>query len=259
MTKKSNSLSKKVCAVKSDKIVIFEQNHKFWTTSADIAEKFKKRHNNVMQAIRNLECSDQFSQLNFKQSKYIKRGKEYNCFFITKDGLAFLAMGFTGKEAATWKEKYINAFNYLIEENEKLRKQIDRHKKDNEWLALRDSNKWRNKDFNEMIGEFQKYAEMSGSQNANRYFSLFNDMVNHNLFTFPKGLKNIPDRLEAYQLSFSDSTKKIIMELIRVGIEKSIHYKEIFIQCKEKVLQIANVLGVTPVPVIAEAQYSLLT
>jgi len=34
---------------------------------------------------------------------------------MTKDGFAFLAMGFTGKKAAAFKEAYINAFNQMAE------------------------------------------------------------------------------------------------------------------------------------------------
>ena len=32
---------------------------------------------------------------------------------ITRDGFAMLAMGFTGKEAARWKEAYISTFNAM--------------------------------------------------------------------------------------------------------------------------------------------------
>ncbi len=33
-----------------------------------------------------------------------------------RDGFAFLCMGFTGKEAAKWKEAYIRAFNWMAEQ-----------------------------------------------------------------------------------------------------------------------------------------------
>ncbi|MGI9701007.1 Rha family transcriptional regulator [Pseudomonas aeruginosa] len=32
---------------------------------------------------------------------------------MTRDGFTFLCMGFTGEEAARWKEAYINAFNKM--------------------------------------------------------------------------------------------------------------------------------------------------
>jgi phage regulator Rha-like protein len=34
-------------------------------------------------------------------------------YYVTRDGFSFLAMGFTGKKAAQWKEKYIAAFNAM--------------------------------------------------------------------------------------------------------------------------------------------------
>ena len=35
---------------------------------------------------------------------------------ITRDGFVYLCMGFTGKQAAKWKEAYIHAFNELERE-----------------------------------------------------------------------------------------------------------------------------------------------
>lgn len=34
-------------------------------------------------------------------------------YYMTRDGFTFLAMGFTGKVAAQFKENYINAFNQM--------------------------------------------------------------------------------------------------------------------------------------------------
>lgn len=41
---------------------------KVTTTSIDVARHFGKRHDNVIQAIRNLECSEAFRLLNFKET-----------------------------------------------------------------------------------------------------------------------------------------------------------------------------------------------
>ena len=47
-------------------------------------------------------------------SSYLSpQNKEFNCFDLTKDGFMFVAMGFTGKESAAWKEKFIGAFNMM--------------------------------------------------------------------------------------------------------------------------------------------------
>lgn len=98
-------------------IVLQEHEGRVTTTSRDIAEKFCKDHKVVLRAIRNLECSDEFNGNNFAPVEYVDaKGEARTEYAMTRDGFAFLAMGFTGKEAAAWKEKYIAAFNALAKQ-----------------------------------------------------------------------------------------------------------------------------------------------
>ncbi len=83
------------------------------TTSTTVAEYFGKQHHHVVQKIEKLECSAEFSTRNFSRVQFEHRGNTYNAYQITRDGFAFLAMGFTGKRAAIFKEHYINAFNVM--------------------------------------------------------------------------------------------------------------------------------------------------
>lgn len=88
------------------------------TTSLKVADSFGKRHADVLRAIERLECSAEFRERNFaftSQPLRMPNGGIRNdtVHAITKDGFVFLAMGFTGKEAAQWKEAYINAFNAM--------------------------------------------------------------------------------------------------------------------------------------------------
>ena len=83
-------------------------------TSLQVAEHFGKRHTHVLRSIRNLQVSEDFSRLNFGPRDYFdERGKVQPMYDITRDGFAMLAMGFTGKEAARWKEAYISTFNAM--------------------------------------------------------------------------------------------------------------------------------------------------
>lgn len=84
------------------------------TTSLKIAEAFGKVHRSVLGTIRHLQCSPEFTEHNFVLSEYVDpTGRKLPMYIITRDGFAFLASGFTGREAAQWKEKYIEAFNQL--------------------------------------------------------------------------------------------------------------------------------------------------
>ncbi|WP_127958045.1 Rha family phage regulatory protein [Serratia microhaemolytica] len=84
------------------------------TSSLAIADYFGKRHDDVLKKIRSLECSPEFTTRNFAVSEYTDpTGRKLPCYQITRDGFAFLAMGFTGKKAAAFKEAYITAFNQM--------------------------------------------------------------------------------------------------------------------------------------------------
>lgn len=86
------------------------------TTSLAISNHFGKKHKDVLKAIHNLECSPDFTERNFAlcyKNNPLQNGKPNPFYEITRDGFVFLCMGFTGAQAAQWKEKYIAAFNAL--------------------------------------------------------------------------------------------------------------------------------------------------
>lgn len=84
------------------------------TTSLQVAQYFGKRHTNVLRAIENLKCTDEFRRLNFEPSSYLnEQGKEQPYYILTRNGFTLLAFGFNGIEAVAWKEKYIHAFEAL--------------------------------------------------------------------------------------------------------------------------------------------------
>ncbi|EFI5871657.1 TPA: peptidase [Escherichia coli] len=88
------------------------------TSSLAVANFFSKRHDDVLKKIRILDCSPEFCARNFAETSILVRQpnggtRKLPCYQITRDGFAFLAMGFTGKRAARFKEAYINAFNLM--------------------------------------------------------------------------------------------------------------------------------------------------
>ncbi|ECA4676437.1 peptidase, partial [Salmonella enterica subsp. enterica serovar Weltevreden] len=88
------------------------------TSSLAVADYFIKRHADVIRKIESLECSTLFRKRNFAFTSISVNQpnggtRKLPCYQITRDGFAFLAMGFTGKRAAQFKEAYINAFNQM--------------------------------------------------------------------------------------------------------------------------------------------------
>lgn len=110
-------------------LLVSREGERIYTTSLKVAEHFHKRHTNVLRAIENLfdgaagqpnfgpadDPSDalilEFRRLNFEPATYLDAQKKPRQMYqLTHDGFAFLAMGFTGGEAAVWKIEFLNAF-----------------------------------------------------------------------------------------------------------------------------------------------------
>ncbi len=84
--------------------------------SLKVAEIFNKDHKNVIRDIRELDCSEEFRELNFEPTEYMSvQGHKKPCYNMTRDGFVFLVMGYRGKKAASFKEAYIKRFNEMEE------------------------------------------------------------------------------------------------------------------------------------------------
>lgn len=94
--------------------LIHQNGERLFVTSLDISNHFGKQHKVVLRAIENLDCSAEFGRRNFAPSSYNNsQNKAQPMYEITRDGFVFLCMGFTGQQAALWKERYIDAFNRM--------------------------------------------------------------------------------------------------------------------------------------------------
>lgn len=98
-------------------VLFLSTNGQPFTTSRAVAERFGKRHDNVIRAIKKLlsEMPDpQFGLLNFEESSYLnEQQKQQPEYRLTHDGFALLAMGFTGTDALAWKIAFLQAFSML--------------------------------------------------------------------------------------------------------------------------------------------------
>ncbi|MDA3046736.1 Rha family transcriptional regulator [Campylobacter sp. VBCF_06 NA8] len=95
--------------------------NQIFTNSLQIAEVFEKRHDNILQMVDKLP-NDDFKGSNFIKGEYIdKKGEIRPLYNLTKDGFMLLVMGFTGTKAYKFKVAFINAFNEMQKELERLR------------------------------------------------------------------------------------------------------------------------------------------
>lgn len=100
--------------------LVRQQGDQLITTSLAISQHFGRKHKDVLRAIEHLDCSQEFARRNFTPCSYSDGNQRQRPMHnITRDGFMFLCMGFTGSQAARWKERYIEAFNTLEREASK--------------------------------------------------------------------------------------------------------------------------------------------
>lgn len=231
-----------------NQILIFDKGDTVWTTSLDVAEKFDRTHKNVLQSINKLECSEEFSRLNFQPSTYKNdRGRNYQMFNMTRDGFTILAMGFTGKEAMAWKEKYITAFNKM--EKELKRRQINQM--NIYWQQQREQGKLTRHMQTDVIQKFVEYAQNQGSKSADKYYMNLTKMENKALFLLEEGLpkpNNLRDLLDTFQLLQLGTADKLVADTLEKGMKLGMPYKDIFQMAKREVEKLADIVGRTPIP-----------
>lgn len=93
---------------------VFADGNTLKTNSRMVADFFGKPHKDVLEKIRKLEVSEEFSRRNFSPREYLDvRGQMQPMYDMTFDGFTFVVMGFTGAKAAAFKEAYIAEFNRM--------------------------------------------------------------------------------------------------------------------------------------------------
>ncbi|MBU5370056.1 Rha family transcriptional regulator [Enterococcus avium] len=89
------------------------------TTSLNLAESFEKEHKNVIQVIeskiQSAENSAHYKKM-FALGSYVdSRGREQKMYYMNRAGWTFIAVGFSGRKADSFKLKYIEAFDQMEE------------------------------------------------------------------------------------------------------------------------------------------------
>lgn len=106
--------------IPKDSYGVFADNHDTARVNSLYVAKFsEKEHKNVLRDIDAILAPDsgfspEFGRLNFEPTSYKdQQNRKQRCYAITRDGFTALAMGFTGKKAAKFKELYIRRFNEM--------------------------------------------------------------------------------------------------------------------------------------------------
>lgn len=235
-------------------VEVYEQGGQLWTTSLIVAERFGKRHDRVLRAISNIrkECSESFSRLNFGEAEYRdEQGKPRPMVALSREGFSMTVMGFTGREAVAWKERFLAAFSAMESRVMQLSRQAERRAR-RDWQQARQGGKEMRRAVVEAIAEFVAYAKGQGSLNADRYYLNITRMTCRELFDCAGGdggqlSQGVRDFLNASQLAVLAAVEDTLGRELRDGMSRGLSYPDVYRQARERVRAFAGVFGKTPV------------
>lgn len=193
-----------------------------------MAEKFEKRHGDVMRAIFNQRKNALVEKRKlYKQSHYIDaKGESRPMYLMNRQGFEILVMGFTGEKALEWKLAYSDAFSRM--------ESIIREKSTQAWEETRKAGKLTRQTETDTIKKLVEYAKEQGSTHSHKLYMIYSKLANK--------MTGISSRDEAtvMQLNNLSMIENIILKVIDEGIKADKYYKEIYQDCKERILTVSK-------------------
>ena len=232
---------------------LVELNHgEVWTTSLLVADKFSKRHADVLRAVEKLECSPEFSQRNFAltSAEVAQPNGGFRAvpmYRITRDGFSFLAMGFTGRAAAVWKEAFIAAFGRMERELRRLAVQQSLP----DWQEARQLGKADRRDLTDAVQALCLRAHKRGDSTTplGLWETSATRVITTALFeTNGERIAAIRDRLTARQLRRLAMAEECYARALDSLLDTNAHHRAINEQSKVAVLSFAAATGGREVP-----------
>lgn len=206
-----------------EELVYLSKKDEAVCSSLQVAEKFGKRHADVIRAINNLLENDSTQNCVrcFNKSSYTDaKGGKRPMYVMNRDGFTFLVMGFTGNKSNEWKWQYIKAFNKMEE--------FIKEKKSQKWIDERKAGKLTRKSETDTIKRLVEYAKEQGSTHSEMLYTVYSKLAN--------SMAGVKSRDEATRRELNNLSlmEHIILCEIDKGIVANKPYKEIYKDCKER-------------------------
>lgn len=200
------------------------------TDSRVVAEKFNKRHRDVVSKIEKL-ISDldkikgrENSPLRFIKKTDEYKGQTYHYYEMNRPAFSLFVMGMTGKKALVWKTRFNDAFY----EMEKVIYQQLLNQQSDLWLAQREQAKLTRRQETDVIKKFVEYATRQGSKNAKFYYKHITSATYKCLGLIQYKRPKLRETLNLMQTSQLILAEKVAQKSLEKYMNEGEHYKAIF-------------------------------
>ena len=195
-----------------------EENRKSMLEHYDLIKAIRKEFKDDLQ-VGNISDLQETQKISTSNKGYIK----INVIRLTlKQSLRMLT-----KESIYVRRKVFEYIEYLEQENEKLRRELE-NKNNQQWLDIRKHGTLIRKNETDVIKKLAEYAERQGSKNSRMIYVVYTKLVNGTV-GIVSGMRNSADITTLFKIAQLEAQ---VADLITKSMESEIQYKEIYQKCK---------------------------
>lgn len=195
-----------------------EENRKSMLEHYDLIKAIRKEFKNDLQ-VGNISDLQETQKISTSNKGYIN---------ITVIRLTLKqALRMLTKESIFVRRKVFEYIEYLEQENERLRRELE-NRKNQQWLDIRKHGTLIRKNETDIIKKLAEYAERQGSRNSKMIYVVYTKLVNGTV-GIGSGMRNSADIITLLKIAQLEAQ---VADLITKSIESEIQYKEIYQKCK---------------------------
>jgi Rha family phage regulatory protein len=226
--------------------LVHQIKKEFFTNTLIISKNLEVPHSNLLRTVKDtiekIEKQPSRQSIVFLESEFTnKQGRTYKMYEMNEDAYLLLAMQLSQYEKAFQVQvAIVKAFRSMAIA-------LQNHQNVS-WLEARKEGKSVRLAETDTIKDFVDYAISQGSTHSAFYYSNLTKLTNKALEFMIQDKTGTPirDLSSIENLGFIAALEKRASETIKYGMEKEMHYKDIYQYCKAEVNALADVLIFKP-------------
>jgi len=176
----------------------------------------------------------------FQNDANKKKGGQEKSFFLNEEQFMLLVtISKTTPKSIDLKMRIIDEFMRMRAALAK----VTANRNNQDWLSARKDGKQVYFQKTDVIKTFVEYAMEQGSKSANMYYQSIAKMENAALFIFEQKYPNMREVMSIRQLMQVATADQIIEKALYDGMSQKLHYKDIYLLAKDRVIQFSSIIG----------------
>ena len=213
-------------------------------STLDMWEELEVEHNAILKLVRRYENKFQEIRTFGFQIQKSKGKPTHFCYLDEEQATFLITLMRNSDKVVGFKFRLTREFY----RQKRILSQIAAQQQNAQWLEDRRIGKITRSLATDRIKNFIEYATAQGSKKAHHYYFNISQMENKALFLLEQKFPNLRDALDLHQLAVIRQADEIVVKALNDGMDRELHYRDIYQLAKKRVEMFAEIRGQTLIP-----------